>query len=150
MDVSSDTLVSVLDVLRLEVKSRLVGIRYDEKVKPKRQQGNYSSREYVRHHHPMEADSAGKDGDDFRIGCHLGRKEDHRNEHEQRAEHVYEVRDKVHVVVEDDGLERSLLRHEVINRLTDVEDDDDADDEQQRHKEGSHELLYYIEVYLSW
>ena len=92
----------------------------------------------------MEADTAGQDGDYLRIGRHLGREEDNRNEHEQRAEHVYEVRDEVQVIVKDDGLERSLLRHEVIDLLTDVEDDDNADDKQQRHKEGSHELLYYV------
>ena len=92
----------------------------------------------------MEADAAGEDGYDLRVSRHLGRKEDDRNEHEQRAEHVYKVRNEVQIVVEDDSLERSLLRHEVIDLLTDVEDDDNADDKQQRHKEGSHELLYYI------
>ena len=92
----------------------------------------------------MEADAAGEDGYDLRVSRHLGRKEDYRNEHEQRTEHVYEVRHEVHVVVKDNCLEGSFLGHEVIDLLTDVEDDDDADDKQQRHKEGSHELLYYI------
>ena len=98
----------------------------------------------------MEADTTGQDSHDLGVRRHLGREEDHRNEHEQRTEHVYEVRNEVQVVIKDNSLERSFLRDEVIDLLTDIEDDDDADNKQQRHKECSHELLYYIQVYLSW
>ena len=150
MYIPADTLESVFDILRLKFQSRLIGVRYDEKVKPERQKGDDCRREHIWNHHPVETDTAGQDSHNLRVGCHLGSKEDHRNEHEQRTEHVYEVRNEIHVIVKDDGLERSLLRHEVIDLLTDIEDDDDADDEQQRHKEGSHELLYYVQVYLSW
>ena len=144
MDVSPDALVSVLDVLRLKVQSRLVGVRYDKKIQPQRQEGNDGCGKYVWNHHPMETHTAGKYSNDFGVGCHLGRKEYDRNEHEQRTEHVDEVRHEVHVVVKDDRPQRRFLGHEVIDLLADVEDDDDADDKKQRHEEGSHELLYDI------
>ena len=41
MDVPADALVSILDILRLEIQSRLVGVRYDKKVEPKRQKSDY-------------------------------------------------------------------------------------------------------------
>ena len=144
MDIPADTLVPVLYVLGLELYSRLVGIRYDKEVQPEGQECDYRSREHIRDHHPVETYSAGKYGDNLRVRSHLGSKEYDRNEHEQRTEHVYEVRHEVHVVVKDNCLEGSFLGHEVIDLLTDVEDDDDAYDKQQCHKEGSHELLYYI------
>ena len=98
----------------------------------------------------METDSTGEYGDYFRIGSHLGRKEDHRYEYEHRTEHIHEVRDEVQVVVKDDGLERSFLLNKVINPLADVEDDDDADNQKQRHKERAYEFTDYICVKFPW
>ena len=97
----------------------------------------------------MVAYSTCKNCDYLGICCHLGREEDHRDEHEQRTEHVHEVGYEIDIVVKDDGLERSFLRHEIINLLADIEDDDDADDKKQRHEEGADELLRNINVYLS-
>ena len=88
----------------------------------------------------MEAGSAGEYGDYFRVSSHLGRKENHRYEHEHRTEHVHEVWDEVQIIVKDDGSERSFLLHKVINLLTDIEDDHDTDDQKQRHKERAYEL----------
>ena len=94
----------------------------------------------------MEAHAARKYGDDLRIGSHSGREEYNGDEHEQRTEHIHEIRYEIHVIIQYDSFERSLLRHEVVNLLTDVEDDHDSDYEQNRDKERGHELLYYVSV----
>ena len=88
----------------------------------------------------MEAGSAGKNGNDFRVSSHLGRKENHRYEYEHRTEHIHKVWYEVQIIVKDDGPERSFLLHKVINLLTDIEDDHDTDDQKQRHKERAYEL----------
>ena len=137
-------------VLLLEFDSRLVGVGYDEQVEIQGHDGDQSRGEYVRDHHPVEADSAGEDGDDLGIRGHLGREEDHRDEHEQRTEHVHEVRHEVDIIVEDDGLQRRFLAYEIVDLLADVEDDDDADDQNQRHEEGAYEFPDYVQVKLSW
>ena len=140
MDVSSYALESGLYILVLELKARLVRIRDDEKVEAKREQCDQSRRKYVRNHHPVETDSAGQDGDDLRVGRHLGSEEYHRNEHEQRGEHVHEVRDEVQIIVEYDCMQRRFLCHEIVYLLADVEDDDDSDDQKQRNEERRDEL----------
>ena len=98
----------------------------------------------------METDAAAENGHDFRVRCHLRREENHRNEHEQRREHVHEIRNEIHIIIENDGLERSFLRDKVVNFLTDVENDDDADNEHYRDKEGQYELLEYIDIQFLW
>ena len=146
MYISSHALESLFDILIFKLQTRLVGLRYDKKVQTEREQGDERGGEYIRDHHPMEADTAGEYGYDFRIRRHLGGKENHRNEHEQRTEHIHEVRDEIQVIIKYDGLERCLLADKIINLLTDIEDDDDADDEQQRHKECRYEFLDYVNV----
>ena len=71
MDIPSDALCLVLEILVLELDSRLAGIRYDEKVQHQGENGDEGRGEKIRHHHPMEADSAGKYGDYLRIRRHL-------------------------------------------------------------------------------
>ena len=92
----------------------------------------------------MEADSAGKDRHDFGVSRHLRSEENDRDDHEQRAEHVHEVWDEVDVIVEDYGLQRRFLAHEIGDLLADVEDDDDADDQDQGHEERAYELSDYV------
>ena len=65
MDISSDTGKSGLDILVLEVQSRLVRFRNDEKVQTKGQYCNQRSREYIRNHHSVETDSARQYGNDL-------------------------------------------------------------------------------------
>ena len=89
----------------------------------------------------METHTTGKYGHNFRVSGHLGREENDRNEHEQRAEHVDKVRYEVHIIIKDYSSQRGFLGHKVIDLLTDIKNDDNADDENQRHKESSHELL---------
>ena len=149
MYVSSDALISRLYVLVLEIQSRLVGIRNDEKVETERKYRDQRGGEYIRHHHPVIAYTTGQNGDYLGVRSHLGCEEDDRNEHEQRTEHVHEVWYEIDIIVEDDSLKRSLLGNEIVDLLTDVEDDDDADYKKQRHEEGAYELLRDITVYLS-
>ena len=97
----------------------------------------------------METYAAGEDGDDLRVGCHLGCEEYHRYEHEQRTEHVHEVRYEIQVIVEDDGFQRCFVGHEIVYLLAYVEDDHDADYEQQRDEECEDEFLHYVKVQYS-
>ena len=150
MHVPADILVPLLDVLVFKVQPRLVCLRYDEQVQAQREYCNQRGGEYIRDHHPVETDTTGKNRHYLSISSHLGCEENDRDENEQWAEHVHEVRDKIHIVIKYDGPQRCLLADKVINLLTDVEDDDDADDQKQRHKECGDELLDDIYVKPSW
>ena len=94
----------------------------------------------------MIADAGGENRNDFRIGSQSGGEQNYRNEYEQRAEHIDEIRYEVQVVVEDYGIQRGFILHEIVNLLRNVEDDDYADDQNQRHEEGKHEPLEYVPV----
>ena len=130
MDISAYTLEAVLYIFGLEIKPRLVGIRYDKKIQTEREHGDKQGGKYIRYHHSVETDTTGEDGHNLRVSRHLGGKENHRNEDEQRTEHIHEVWHKIEVIVEDNRPERSFLADKIINLLTDVEDDDNTDDQQ--------------------
>mgnify|MGYP003547727352 FL=1 len=98
----------------------------------------------------MKTDSAGEDGDDLGVSGHLRSEEYHRYEYEQRTEHIHKVRNEIHIIIEDDGPQRRLLSHEIVDSFTDIEDYDNAYDQDQRHEEGADELPDYIQVNLSW
>ena len=147
VDVAQVEVVVALDVLGLEFDARGVGMRDHVEVEPQREQRDQRRRRDVGHHHPVVADAAGQDGDDLGVRRHPGGEEDHRDEDEQRGEHVDQVRDVVAVVVEDDRLERRLVLDEVVYLLREVEDDDHDDDEQHRQEEGRDELLRDVPVY---
>ena len=133
-------------VFRGEFQPVGVGTGDDVHVQAERQEGDDARGNEVRDHHPAVAHAAAEDGDDLAVRGHPGGEEDHRDEDEQRREHVYEVRDVVKVVVEDDRTQRGLVLDEVIDVLRQVDDDDDADDEQQRYEEGQDELLDDVAV----
>ena len=96
----------------------------------------------------MEADATRKDGDDLAVGSHPGREEYDRDEYEQRAEHIHEIRHEVDVIVEYDSVQRGFFLNEVIHLLAYVEDNDNADDKQQGYEESHDELLHYVLIYL--
>lgn len=150
MDISSDTLGLILEVLIFKFDSCLAGIRYHKKIQPQREQGNKGSGKDIRHHHPVKTYSAGKNRDDLGVRSHLRRKEYDRDKDEKRTEHVHEIWNKVQIIIKNDSPQRSLLLDEVINPLADVEDNDDADDQQKRHEERGYEFPDDIYVYLSW
>ena len=144
MHVPANSLCPRLDVFLLKIDSGLVRVRYDEQVEVQRQYCDQCGGEYVRDHHSVETDSAGQDCDDLRIRGHLRGEENHRYEHEQRAEHVHEIWNEVHIIIEDYGLQRRFLADKIVDLLTDVEDYDDADDQQKSNEECRDELSYYI------
>ena len=140
--------VVALDVFRLEFHAGGVRAGYHIEVQPQREQGYQHGGRHVRHHHAAIAHPSGQYGDDLGVRGHPRSEENHRDEHEQRREHVDEIGYEVQVVVEDDGIERRLVLHEVVDLLRDVEDYDYAYDEQQGHEEGQDELLRYIDIEL--
>ena len=150
MHISSKALGLGLEVLFLKGDSRLVRVGYDEKVQPQRKDGDERGGEYVRDHHPVEADSTRKDGYYLRIRSHLRGEEYDRDEHEQRTEHIHKIWNEVHIIIEYDSPERSFLLDKVVNPLTDIEYDYDTDDKKKCHKECGYELLDDVDVDFSW
>ncbi len=94
----------------------------------------------------MKTDSAGQNRHYLRIRRHLGSEENHRNEHEQRTEHVHEIRHEVDIIIKDYRPQRSFLAYEIIYLLAYVEYYHDTDNQQQSDKEGQYELLYDIGI----
>ena len=150
MDIPSDTLGLVLEVLIFKFDSCLAGIRYHKKIQPQQEQGNKGRGKDIWHHHPVKTYSAGKDCDDLGVRCHLRRKENDRDKDEKRTEHVHEIWNKVQIIIKNDSPQRSLLLDKVIYPLADVEDNDDADDQQKCHEERGYEFPDDIYVNLSW
>ena len=101
----------------------------------------------VRPHQSLEADTSCQYGNDLRVGGHLGREENHGKKDEHRGEHVHKVRNEVGVILEDDELERSLVRDELIYLLAEVKDYHDADNQQQGNNIGTDELLDDVPVH---
>ena len=126
-------------VLLLKLHARGVGSRQDPQAKDKGKQGNERGRYQIRHHEPMVTDAAGEHGHHLRVLRHLGGEENHRQEHEHGRILVHKIRDKIEVIVKDDGPQRGFLAHEILNFFTDVEDDDDqgqeGDGDEERHQE---------------
>ena len=94
----------------------------------------------------MVADTTGQDGNNLAITRQLRCEENHRDEDEQRTEHIHEVRDEVQVVVKDDLPDCHLILEEVIQLLRQVEHDGNTHDEHNREDECAEELAYYVFV----
>ena len=104
MDVSGLRRASLLHVSLFELKPRGIRIRYHIKVQHKREPGNDSRRCHIGHKHTPVAHSAREDGYDFGIGRLARGVEYYRDKYEQRAEHIYEIRYEIQVIVYYNGL----------------------------------------------
>ena len=138
--------VVLVHVFGLELHPGRIGARDYEEVEPQGEQRDQRRGDQVRHHHAVVADASGKDCYDLRVRGQAGGEENHRDEHEQRGEHINEVGDEIDVVVEYDGLQRHLVLHEVLYLLRNVEYYDDANDDEERYEEGHDELLHDVAV----
>ncbi len=146
MDVAGLGGASLLDVGLLEFEPHGVRVRDHVQVQSEREARNYRSGSHIRHKHAPVADAARQDRDNLGIGSLTRSVEHHRNEHEQRAEHVYEIRNEVQVVVHDDLLQRRLVLHEIVYLLGNVEYDHDSDYQDKGYEEGEYEALEYVPV----
>ena len=140
--------VAGLHILALELYPRGVRARYHIEVQREREGGYQGGATDIRHQHAPVAHSAGQYSDYLRVRSHARGEEYHCDEHEQRGEHVHEVGDEVQVVVEHYLPQRSLVLHEVLYLLRDVEDDDYPYYQDQGHEESQDELSGYVQVYL--
>lgn len=70
----------------------------------------------------MITDSAGENGDNLAVACHLGSEENDGDEYEQRAEHIHKIGYKIDVIVKNDFFEWGLILKEVIHFFGEVED----------------------------
>ena len=94
----------------------------------------------------MVAHATGHDGDDLAVARQLRGEENHRDEDEQRTEHIHEVWDEVQVVVKDDLPDRHLILEEVIQLLRQVKHDGNTHNQHNREEECAEELAYYVFV----
>ena len=138
--------VSGFDVFGFEFHPCLVGVRNDEEVQTQGQCGNECGCGQVWHHHPVETDSTTQNCDNLRVRRHLRSEENHCYEHEQRREHIDEIRYEIHIIVKDYLLQWGFLGHEIVDFLADVENDHYPDNQKQGNEEGEYELLEYVEV----
>ena len=94
----------------------------------------------------MVADATRQDGNNLAITRQLRGEEDHRDEDEQRTEHIHEVRDEIQIVVENNLAHSHLVLEEVIKLLREVENNGNTHDEHDRENERAKELAYYVSV----
>ena len=110
-----------LVVLVLKVDARHAALGDDERPQPESGHRNDGCRHHVGPQHALEAHARREHGNDFRVLGQLRGEEDDGDEHEQRAEQVGKVGDEVQVVVEDNGIPRRVVGHELVLPLVEVE-----------------------------
>ena len=120
----------MLDISRLKLNPRHIRPGDDPKAQREGQKSDQGRGDYVRSHHSPIAHTAGQDRDDLAVSSHPGCEKYDCDEHEQRAEHVHEVRHPIDVVIQNDRLQRSLVLNEMVDLLAYVEDDDNGNDKQ--------------------
>ena len=146
LDVSCRICLSWLVILVLEVDTRHAALGDDVSSQPEGGNSNDAGRNHVGAQDALEAHARGKHGNDFRIFCQLGGEENDGNEHEQRAEQVGKIGDEVQVIVEDDGIPGSVVRHELVLLLVEVENDRNRDDQCDGENVRSQEFLDDVHV----
>ena len=85
----------------------------------------------------MITDSGSHHSNDFGVTGELGCEEDDRDEYEQRTEHIHIIRYEVEIIIEDNLLQRHLIIIEVIEFLSQVEDDGNTHDKHNREEESA-------------
>ena len=118
-------------VLLFELHTGGIGPRQDPHAGDQRNGGDHGRRQDIGPDNPVIADSRREHGHHLRVLCHLGREENHGEEHEHRGILVDEERHEVHVVVEDNLVNGHVLAHEILNLLADVKHHDENGKEKQ-------------------
>lgn len=76
--------------------------------------GNDCGRNHIGPHHSFKTHSGGEHGNDFRVFCQLGSKEDNSDKDKQGAEQIGEVGDEVHVIIKYNRFQRSFVIDEPV------------------------------------
>ena len=147
LDITCRLHLLVSDILILEVDTGNIGRRNNVRTQYETGNRNDPRRNSIRQHQPPETHSAGKHRNDLRVVSQLGGKENNRNEREQRTEQVGKIRNKVHVIVQDDCLQRHIRLQELIDLFVYVENYRDRDNQDDRENIRSEKLLDDIPVY---
>ena len=129
LDVAGRVGLSGLVVFVLEVDARHAALGNHVSAQPEGSHGDDGGGHHIGAQHALEAHAGGEHGDDFRVLGQFGREEDDGDEYEQGAEEIGEVGDEVHVIVEDNGAPGSVVRHELVLLLVEVEHHGDGYDE---------------------
>ena len=94
----------------------------------------------------MVTHAACQDSYNLTIACYFGRKEYHRNEYEQRTEHIHIIGDKIQVIVKHDLVDRSLILKEIIQFLRQIEHHSNTHNQHNRKEECAQEFANNIFV----
>ena len=94
----------------------------------------------------MVADTTGQDGNNLAITRQLRCEENHRDEDEQRTEHIHEVWDEIEIVVENDLADTNLILEEVVQLLRKVENHRNTHNQHDREEERAEELANNVFV----
>jgi len=94
----------------------------------------------------MVAYTTRKDGYNLRISRHSGSKEDYRNEHKQRTEHICEIRNKIDIIIKNNLVQWSIMLDKIINLLTNIKNNYNSYYQYQSNEEGKNEFLRNIKI----
>ncbi len=134
-------------VHRLEVLPNHRPVRNDVGREIIRQRGKKHARHHVRPQQALERDSGREHGYDLRVARELSGEKDDRDEDEQRAEEVGEVRDEVGVVIEHYGAQWRMVFGELRQVLIDIEDDGYGDNQGYGEEICPDKLLDDVPIY---
>lgn len=98
----------------LKIQTGYISLRYDVCSQSESNNGNDCSRNHIGPHHSFKTHSGGEHGNDFRVFCQLGSKEDNSDKDKQGAEQIGEVRDEVHVIIKYNRFQRSFIIDEPV------------------------------------
>jgi hypothetical protein len=129
-----------------ESPSFLVCVGDQEISQVKGKQCQKDSRDKIGPQHPVVTDSAAQNGYDFGITGHVGCEIDDRYKCEKIAEQVNKVRDKIQIVIKNDGIQGRIFGDEFVDVFGKVENDDDHDQQRNGIKKSTQELFYDIVI----
>ena len=125
-----------MDVLFFKIEHFLVGERKNEIGKEKGNQDKNNGREDIWEKQSPETDTAGQDSDYFWIPGHPWGEKDHRDKRQQITEKINEIRNKIKVVIENDGAYWCIAAKEIVYFFRNVKNYDDKNQKHQRKEES--------------
>jgi hypothetical protein len=124
----------------------LICMRYEIIGQVKRKRCQDDSRIEIGPEHPVIADPAAENSNDLSVGCHLRGEIDYGDKCEKVTEQVDEIRNKIKIVIEDDGMKRCMFGNKFINVFRQVKNNDDQDQQGDRIEKSTQEFFNDIVI----
>ena len=120
LNIACRTLLARFVVLSLKVDTGHAASRNDVCTQAEGGYCNNRSRNHIGLQHPLKAHSRGEHGNDFRVFCQFGGKENHRDKDKQRTEKIGKIGNEIEVVIKDDSTPGCIVLHETVHALIEV------------------------------